>query len=85
MSVSDTDIPEGMTKEQYATQFAETVVSRTYTPDQIRAAGITMGPTPTMGSTPTLEQFLEAAKAAPKNKGISEEELIDFYNKKYGG
>jgi len=51
MGVSDTEIPEGMTKEQYATQFAETVVRRTYTPQQIVAAGITMGATPSGGGT----------------------------------
>ena len=63
MGVSDTEIPEGMTKEQYATQFAETVVRRTYTPQQIAAAGVTMGSLPSgggAGSPPvinTQEEF----------------------------
>ena len=47
MSVSEREVPEGMSKEQYAIQFAESVVNRTYTPDEIRAAGITMESTPT--------------------------------------
>jgi hypothetical protein len=85
MGVSDTEIPEGMTKEQYATQFAETVVRRTYTPEQIAAAGITMGSIPSGGgkSGPTLEEFLvEAQKINPDS---SVEELTEFYNKRYGG
>ena len=86
MGVSDTEIPEGMTKEQYATQFAETVVRRTYTPQQIVAAGITMGATPSGGggkSGPTLEEFLvEAQKINPDS---TVEELTEFYTKKYGG
>ena len=85
MGVSDTEIPEGMTKEQYATQFAETVVRRTYTPEQIAAAGITMGSIPSGGgkSGPTLEEFLvEAQKINPDS---SVEELTEFWNKRYGG
>jgi len=85
MGVSDTEIPEGMTKEQYATQFAETVVRRTYTPEQIAAAGITMGSMPSGGgkSGPTLEEFLvEAQKINPDS---TVEELTEFYTKRYGG
>ena len=85
MGVSDVDIPEGMTKEEYATQFAETVVRRTYTPQQIAAAGVTMGSLPSGGgkSGPTLEEFLvEAQKINPDS---SVEELTEFYNKRYGG
>jgi len=85
MGVSDTEIPEGMTKEQYATQFAETVVRRTYTPEQIAAAGITMGSMPSGGgkSGPTLEEFLVEAQKANPNTSV--EELTEFYTKKYGG
>ena len=50
LKVDENDLPEGMSKEQYAIQFAETLVNRTYTPDEIRAAGITMGSSPSTSS-----------------------------------
>lgn len=39
--------------------------------------------TKTVQGKPTVEQFLEKARAS--NPGISDEQLIEFYNKKYGG
>ena len=44
MGVEKYEIPEGMTKEQYATNYAEQIVTRTYTPEEIAVAGIQMGP-----------------------------------------
>lgn len=42
-------------------------------------------PKPTTQSTaPTLEQFMKAARAAPQNKGISDEELRAYYQSTYG-
>jgi hypothetical protein len=35
-------------------------------------------------TTPTLQEFLDAASAAPQNKGVSTEDLIEFYKNTYG-
>ena len=35
-------------------------------------------------AVPTLEEFLEAAKARPENKGVSEQALKDYYFQTYG-
>lgn len=40
---------------------------------------------PAQTGTPTRQQFMTAARKAPQNKGVSDNELSDFYNKKYGG
>lgn len=36
-------------------------------------------------TTPTLQEFLDAASAAPQNKDVSTEDLIKFYENTYGG
>ena len=38
------EVPPGMTREEYAIQSAEQIITRTYTPEEIAAAGIPMGP-----------------------------------------
>jgi hypothetical protein len=35
--------------------------------------------------TPTLAEFMAAARAAPQNRGISDEQLAAHYNRTYGG
>ena len=38
------EIPKGMTKEEYAIKYAEQIIARTYSPEEIAAAKIQMGP-----------------------------------------
>ena len=90
MKLSDRDLPEGFdgTVAEYARQEALRTVLQTYPREQIPAQLLNQGGGPQQSdpsSTPTLEQFLEAAKAAPKNKGLSIEELTEYYNTEYGG
>jgi len=40
---------------------------------------------PASGPVPTLEEFLVQARSSPQNKGFTDQQLIDYYNKKYGG
>jgi hypothetical protein len=40
---------------------------------------------PAGGPVPTLEEFLVQARSSPQNKGFTDQQLIDYYNKKYGG
>jgi len=39
----------------------------------------------TGAGTPTLAEFMAAARAAPQNRGISDEQLAAHYNRTYGG
>ena len=44
------------------------------------------GATNTSGAgAPTLAEFMAAARAAPQNRGISDEQLAAHYNRTYGG
>ena len=38
------EVPPGMTREEYAIKSAEQIITRSYTPEEIAAAGIQMGP-----------------------------------------
>ena len=40
--------------------------------------------TSTLPGKPTLQEFLAKARTSPQNKGISDKELTDYYNSKYG-
>jgi len=40
---------------------------------------------PAAGAAPTLEQFLAAARREPRNAGVSDQQLTDYYNRTYGG
>ena len=42
------------------------------------------GPSTTQTSAPSLQQFLAAARNAPQNKGVSDEELRAYYQRTYG-
>jgi hypothetical protein len=80
------EVPEGLTREQYADQVATALIRRSYSPDQLIGSpfeGMSSAAPAAAGGTPTLEQFLEAARAA--NPNASDEQLTEYYNKKYGG
>lgn len=60
--------------------------------DEIRAqypkapnAAAPSGGAATATGTPTLAQFIAAARAAPQNRGISDEQLAAYYHSTYGG
>jgi len=90
--VSEYEIPEGMTRAQFENEAGLRMVRNSYTPEQLvgtRFEGMSAG---TAGAAPaappqrpTLEQFLVAARRAPQNEGVSDAELTEFYNQKYGG
>ena len=44
-----------------------------------------LGQEPTSNTDNRKEQWMAAAKSAPQNKNVSEAELSDYYDKKYGG
>ena len=50
--------------------------------DELPQSGST--PTTPPKSKPTLQEFLDAASAAPQNKDVSTEDLIEFYRTTYG-
>ena len=83
MGADEFEVPEGMTKEQYATNYAEQIVTRTYTPEEIASAGIQMGgqpaPRPTAG--PSFEEFMTVMQE--KNPDKSVEELTKYYKENY--
>lgn len=88
--VSDFEIPEGMTREQFENEAGLRMVRNSYTPEQLvgtrfegMSAPTTAAPAP--AARPTLEQFLTAARQAPQNEGVSDEQLIEYYNQTYGG
>jgi hypothetical protein len=86
----DFNVPEGMTREQYAQDAAMTIIRNSYTPAQLagtRFEGIhgAGGGGTGGGAVPTLEQFLTAARQAPQNAGVSDEQLTEYYNQTYGG
>lgn len=89
MRVKDTEIPDGVTKLQYADQYARGIVSKSYTPSQL--VGTAFEGTSTMssggqpapsGASPTKEEFLVAARAANPNK--SDADLETYYDNTYG-
>jgi len=44
-----------------------------------------IGDAPAANKPPDLVTFLSVAKSHPRNKNISDKQLADYYNKKYGG
>ena len=87
----DFNVPEGMTREQYAQDAAMTIIRNSYTPAQLAGTrfegihGAGGGGGTGGGAVPTLEQFLTAARQAPQNAGVSDEQLTEYYNQTYGG
>ena len=75
--------------KEYNTSFGQYVSNlreqaRNLTPE-LRPQGLEGSPVPEVSSAvPTLEEFLEAAKKAPQNAGVSEQELKDYYFRTYG-
>lgn len=57
--------------------------SREQTPGPRRGAAAPAAPAP--GAAPTLEQFLAAARREPRNAGVSDQQLTDYFNRTYGG
>ena len=89
MSVKDQEIPDGVTKQQYAEQYARGIVSKSYTPAQLvgtafEGTSIMSGAGQPAPSTapPTKEEFLIAARTA--NPNASEADLEKYYDNKYG-
>jgi len=78
--------PEGVSREEYATKYAEQMVTRTYTPAEIASAGIQMGGQPVAAPAaagPSLQDFLTQAQKS--NPDVSIEDLTKYYNENYGG
>ena len=89
MSVKAQEIPDGVTKQQYAEQYARGIVSKSYTPAQL--VGTAFEGTSTMsgggqpvpsGASPTKEEFLVAARTA--NPNASDADLETYYDNTYG-
>jgi hypothetical protein len=90
--VSEYEIPEGMTRAQFENEAGLRMVRNSYTPEQLvgtrfegMSAGTAGGAPAAPPQSPTLEQFLAAARRAPQNEGYSDAQLTEFYNQKYGG
>ena len=90
--VSEYEIPEGMTRAQFENEAGLRMVRNSYTPEQLvgtrfegMSAGTAGGAPAAPPQSPTLEQFLAAARRAPQNEGVSDAQLTEFYNKTYGG
>jgi hypothetical protein len=88
-SEMDLTVPEGMTREAYADEVALDLIRRSYSPEQLVGspfegmAAPASAPAPAATGTPTLEQFLAAARA--QNPNATDEQLTEYYNKTYGG
>jgi hypothetical protein len=78
-------LPEGMTLTQYAESFGRSQAEATYGKEAVDA--ILGTPAAPASGTPTLEQYMEAVRQHPNNKGrtITDEELTESYNRKYRG
>jgi hypothetical protein len=78
-------LPEGMTLTQYAESFGRSQAEATYGKEAVDAI---LGTTaPPASSAPTLEQYMAAVRQHPNNKGrtLTDEQLTESYNRKYGG
>jgi hypothetical protein len=73
--VDKVTVPDGMSIEEYARNIAKQQVEEVF--------GSQAAPSSTPGTKPTLEQFLAAAKV--NNPNATEQQLTEFYKKKYGG
>ena len=79
------EVPKGMTKEEYATRYAEQIVTRTYTPEEIAAAGVRMGASqpspkgnPSADTNTLLVQAQEAIEAQPENAALIRKRAIEM-------
>jgi hypothetical protein len=78
-------LPDGMTLTEYAESFGRSQAEATYGKEAVDA--ILGTPAAPASGTPTLEQYMEAVRQHPNNKGrtITDEELTESYNRKYRG
>lgn len=78
-------LPEGMTLTQYAESFGRSQAEATYGKEAVDAVLGT--PAAPASGIPTLEQYMAAVRQHPNNKGrtITDEQLTESYNRKYGG
>lgn len=89
--VSEYEIPEGMTRAEFENEAGLRMVRNSYTPEQLagtRFEGMSAPASTTTAAAvvrPTLEQFLTAARQAPQNESVTDEQLIEYYNQTYGG
>ena len=83
--------PPGENPSDYAAKEARRKVAEIYGEENAArlfgAGAATPSPaaTSTPTSTPTLEQFIAAARTDPRNANATDEQLTEFYNNKYGG
>jgi hypothetical protein len=74
---------QAMLDKSYASKRRIEAEVKAQYPNKAPSAG---GATNTSGAgAPTLAEFMAAARAAPQNRGISDEQLAAHYNRTYGG
>jgi hypothetical protein len=81
--------PPGENPSDYAAKEARRKVAEIYGEENAArlfgAGAPSPSPAATPTSTPTLEQFIAAARTDPRNANATDEQLTEFYNNKYGG